>query len=232
MLPVQRSPLVLPPKQIGLVLRGERTALLVPHGDERGDRPPFRAGSTIALQAAPSRAATCRVAVTRVTDITLGELDDDVARDLGRRDIYDLQAAWHTDGQQWDPASLAWLLRITVDTAAEPRYLHRDSSRGCSEYGSGYTTRRHEALEDEPEAVDDVRLDIARRHAERTERDRFEELLTDRRRLAAPDRLRLVLDDARARGVDIENDPDARKIVLRIADLERKIYRPAERTLA
>jgi hypothetical protein len=221
MLPVQ--PLVLPRQQIHLVVRGERTALLVPRGEEAGERPPFHAGATIALQPAPSRPATCRVAVSRVTDIALGELDDDLARALGQRDIYALQAEWYNDGHQWDPAGRAWLVRIALDAAAAPRLLHRDSTHG-------YTSRVHDALPDEPEAVDDVRLAAGRRHAEKTERDRFEELLAQRRELPAPDRLRLALDDARARGIDVEADPDARKIVLRIADLERKVYRPADRS--
>lgn len=221
MLRVQQ--VVLPRQQIHLVVRGQRTALLIPRGEERGDRPPFHAGSTIALQPAPSRPATCRVAVSRVSDIALGELDDDQARELGHRDIYALQAAWYENGHQWDPAARAWLLRIAVDSAAAPRLLHRDSTHG-------YTTRVHDALPDEPEAVDDVRLAAGRRHAEKTERDRFEQLLAERRGLPAPDRLRLALDDARARGIDIEADPDARKIVLRIADFERKVYRPAERS--
>jgi hypothetical protein len=85
-------------------------------------------------------------------------------------------------------------------------------------------------MPDEPEAVDDVRLAAARRAAEKAERAGYEELLAQRRGLAAPDRLRLVLDDATRRGYDVENDPDARKIVLKIADLERKVYRPAERS--
>lgn len=233
MLPVQPSRMVLPREQIHLFLRGQRTLLLVPRRDERADRAPYPAGGKIALQPAASRPATCRVLVARVTDVALGELDDDQAHELGRRDLDELMAAWVAEHDLWNENARAWLMRVIVDTAARPRLLHRDSTKGSVEAGAGYTTSPHEALSDEPEAVDDVALAIARRAAERTERTRYERLLEARRAMPADlahERLRMAMADARARGIDIVQDAEARKLLTLLGSFERKVYRPANRT--
>lgn len=220
MLYVQQA-LVLSAEQIHLVVRGQRTALLVPRRAERGDRPPYRAGSAIALQVGATRPARARVVVSRITDIALSELDDDQARELGHTDLDDLMAAWVAERGEWNENARAWLLRITPDTAAPARLLHRDSSKG-------YTVHPHEALQEEPEAVDEHALERASISAGRTEQERFAAQLAERAQLPEVERLQLAIDDARARGVDIEHA--LWLIRKRLTALERLVYRPADRT--
>jgi hypothetical protein len=211
--------LFLPHDQIGLVLNGKRTLLLLPRGDEAGDRPPHHAGSTISLQPAPTESATCRVRVTRVTDVALGELDDDQARELGFRDRYGLQAAWIDEHGGWSSSDRAWLLKISVDPRAPARLLRRRA---------GYTTDPTMAIPGAGEAVDDFALAAHRRAAHARETERFEQLLEMRRRLPHDKRLTLVMADAAARDVSI--DRELHVIGQRLDAMEARVYRPADRT--
>lgn len=220
MLYVQQA-LVLSAEQIHLVVRGQRTALLVPRRGERGDRPPHRAGSAIALQVGVTRPARARVLVSRITDIALGELDDDQARQLGHRDLDELMAAWVDEHGQWNENARAWLLRVALDRSAQRRLLHRDSTHG-------YTDDPRLALPEEPEAVGEHDLERASISAAHTEQTRFEALLADRERRPEPERLQRAIDDARARGIDI--DHALWLLRKRLTALERQVYRPADRT--
>lgn len=91
----------------------------------------------------------------------------------------------------------------------------------------GYTTDTRRAMRDEPEPVDDDALVASRRSATRTEHARFDALLEQRRELPELDRLRLVLDAAARRGVDVTRE--LRVIRLRLDAMERRTYRPADR---
>jgi hypothetical protein len=220
MLRVQQGPLVLAAEQIHLVVSGQRTALLVPRRAERGDRPPYRAGASIALQIGATRPARARVIVSRVTDIALGELDDGHARELGRRDLDELMAAWVDEHGLWNENARAWLVRVVVDRSAPRRLLHRDSSHG-------YTDDPRLALPEEPEAVGEHDLERASIDASRAEQRRYEATLAERERLPEHERLRLIVDDARARGIDI--DHGLWLVRKRIGALERQVLRPADR---
>jgi|1186.fasta_scaffold08126_3 hypothetical protein len=220
MLSVQQ-PLVLSAEQIHLVVRGQRTALLVPRREARGDRPPYRAGSAIALQVGATRPARARVVVSRITDIALGELDDDQARDLGRRDLDDLMAAWVAERGQWNENARAWLLRVAPDNSARRRLLHRDSTHG-------YTDDPRLSLPEEPEAVGEHELERASIAAARTEQQRFEQTLAENAQLPDGERLARAIADARTRGVDIEHA--LWLLRKRLVAIERLVYRPADRT--
>ncbi|MEA2255573.1 MAG: hypothetical protein QOG35_1618 [Solirubrobacteraceae bacterium] len=219
--------MILPREQIHLILRGQRTLLLVPRGDEPGGAPPYKAGRPIPLQTAATRPATCRVAVLRVTDVALGELDELDARALGVRDVDELRQAWAAEHGRWDAAARAWKLAIALDHAARPHMLVPQSGRHGRRALLGYTTDPAQAMPDEPEAVDEHALAAGRRAAHQTEHDRFEQLLAQRERLDPVERLRLALADARARGTNI--DRDLHVIAQRVKAIERRVYRPAER---
>lgn len=213
--------LIVPGEQIHLIARGRCRALLVPRGAEPGDVPPYRVGARVALQRAASEPARGWVNILRVTDVALGELDDDQARELGHRDVYALQAAWLERGVPWDSRARAWMLRIEHDDAAPSRLLHRDSLHG-------YTDDPRLALRGEPEAVDDFTLAARQRAAHRAEVEAYEQLRAGRARMPLDERLALVLRDADARGVAVGAQRAA--IVKQLDIMERRTYSPADRT--
>lgn len=221
--------MVLDRAQIHLFIRGERDLLLMPRQPEQA-RAPHQAGSTIALQPAPGREATCRVAVVRETDVALGELDDQDARRLGHRDLDDLMGSWVERHGLWNENARAWRLEVKVDPSAPPRFLRPQSRRIMvqGEDALQYTSDEREAMADEPEAVDDVALAASRRAAHDAEHTRFERLVAERRRLPLHERVRLALADAERLGVRCRSEHDL--IARAIGDVERRVLRPVDRT--
>lgn len=218
---MQRVDLVISREQIHLVLRRQRTRLIAPCASA-DEIPTVGRGTVIALQPAAGRPATCRVTVLDTPQrILLGELDDEHARALGRRDIEDLMEAWVAAHGLWNENALAWLIPIAIDHSARSRFLHRDSVKA-------YTSSPAEALRGEKEAVDDGELERASLAADRAEKQRFASDLARQRALPAPERLQRAIDDAQSRGANVDH---ALFLVGKQLDaLDRIVYAPADRT--
>jgi polyhydroxyalkanoate synthesis regulator phasin len=79
--------------------------------------------------------------------------------------------------------------------------------------------------------VDEIVDASNRRSAHTREHEDFRQLVEDRQDWRIEDRLRAVLDDARARGVDVL-DRDLRVLRNHVAKLEARVYGPADRLTA
>lgn len=220
-------PVVLPRAQIHLIRTGQRSLLLIPRGAEAGQDPPHRAGTTIALQPAHNRRATIRVAVARVSDVALRDLDEFHARELGCRSLDELMARWVEEHGLWNENDRAWLIAIAVDVARPSNLLVPQAGRHGLRALQGYTNDPRMAMRDEPEAVDEQVLAGGYRAADRREHDAFEERLAERRQLDVGTRLALLRQDATARGAEI--DRDIRAIERCLDAAEERVYRPVER---
>lgn len=94
----------------------------------------------------------CRVVVLDAREQRLLDASDEDAKAEGYRDRRQLVAAWGGSGR--NPRLL--LVRFTLDTTEQPRYLSRAVVAGRQ---GAYTSNQHQALPDEPEAVSDEVLD-------------------------------------------------------------------------
>jgi hypothetical protein len=207
----------LPRDQLALVRDGKRTLLIIPRRGP-GHEPPYPVGARIALARAFGRPAVCRVVVTRVSDVAVGELDELAARGLGHADLASFRAWWrerHGD----DLEARAWLLKVHLDLCEPPRLLRR---RG------GYTSDPSLAVDDAGEAVDDYALAGNTRAAQHVEERRVDDLLAHRAKRQPYDRLAMVMGDAEARGIDIARPLHV--VVQRIEQMEQLVYRAADRT--
>lgn len=220
--------MILPRDQIGRVLAGHRDLLLLPRRGD-GARPPHAAGATVALQSAATKRATCRVLVSRVTDVALRELGDEEARRLGHRDLDALMAWWVAEYGAFNENVRVWLLAVCVDQSALPTFLARrprvTSAAEDSPAARGYTHDERLADPDEPEAVPPDELLVLQRSAHEAARERYEGLLRERSRMPVADRLRLVTAAAEAKGVALGRDE--RVVEECVRAMERRVYRPA-----
>lgn len=213
--------MILPRDQIGRLLAGKRDlVLLASCGDAA---PPHRAGSVVAVQPAATKRATCRVHVTRVTDIALRDLDDDRARRLGHVDLDALMASWVAEHGAWNENARAWLLAVAVDSEACEVFLARSTSQA-------YTTSPSMAVRESPQegpvvALGPADLAAVSRSAHASARERYEQLLRERSRLPVAERLRRLTVDAELRGAQLGRDE--RVIEECVRAMERRVYRPA-----
>jgi hypothetical protein len=210
---------LLPPDQIGLIRAGQRTLVIVPRGDEAGDRPPYPVGARIPLHRGVGVRAAATVIVTRVSDVAVDELDDHDARGLGFGDVGEFRRAWRA--QHGDElGARAWIMRITCAPRREaPRLLRRKL---------GYTTNPTAAVPEAGEAVD-VHVNAGYgRAAEKLERGRVAEMLEQRKALQPYNRLAMVIGEADARGIDINRHMFI--VLQRIESMEQLVHRVADRT--
>lgn len=169
----------------------------------------YRLDGSYAVQHDRQKPAMGRLVVVTVAQQRLGDITLRDAKAEGhhtRREFLDFWAGLFPTMTEDDPV---WALVIAPDR--DPvRLLHRDSSRG-------YTTKRHQALADEPEAVDDDALTHYTARARERERER---------RDAVPlnDRLGRALDRASMSGVDVTREAAA--IARRVDAIERKAWAP------
>lgn len=169
----------------------------------------YRPGGSYAIQhdrAAPSigRLIVVSVARQQLSDVTLRD-----ARAEGFSSRQEFLEFWRGLFPTSAPTDEVWALIIAPDR--DPvRLLHRDSSRG-------YTTRRHEAMSDEPEAVDaDTLARYATANHGRHTASRGGQPL-DRR-------LGVALRRADRAGVDVTREAAA--IARRVGAIERKAAPP------
>lgn len=159
------------PGLVRLIAAGKKTATrrVVKPGEERCA---YRIGRSYAVQIGRGKPAVLRVVIAAVEPQRLGDLTYDDARAEGYRTRADLAHTWMVSHDQGytdddrdddDTATLTrwerrhgdtpvWAITFTLDTAESVRLLHRRSEHG-------YTTRREDALSDEPEGVDAQTLD-------------------------------------------------------------------------
>lgn len=167
----------------------------------------YRQGQSYAVQHDRQKPAAGRLVVVTVARQRLGDVTLRDAKAEGhrtRRDFLDFWAGLFPTMTLDDPV---WALVIAPDR--DPvRLLHRDSSRG-------YTTRRHQALADEPEAVDDDALAYYTARARGRDRDRRDSIPLDHR-------LGRALDRASSSGVDVTREAAA--IARRVDAIERKSW--------
>lgn len=146
------------------------------------------------------------VTVTLTGQLYLHELTDKAAACAGladRKALFDFWREKHGDGPGTDalPTFLpVWVVCFALDREHRPRFLGRSD---------GYTSSPVVALRDldspvpEPEAVEDHYLDLFRATAARNIRDRWAKEDVWRRGLDLDDRLRLLREEARVRGVNV-----------------------------
>jgi hypothetical protein len=223
---VAPSTVILDRPQIRFLLSEERSLVIRPRGAGTG-RLPYAIGQRVPLHTRIGAPAIGRVRVVRIDDVALGELDDADAQLVGCRDLDELAAAWIDQHGRWDESARVWRVEVRPDLQERPRLLTSTAGRHGLRALQQYTSAPGAAMADEPEAVDDDTLAGFRRAAQRTEHDRFEQLLAQRRRLEPEERLRLVRADAARRRIDI--DRTMRVVVRRLDALEEIVYSPVDR---
>lgn len=222
-----------------LVLRGSKTQTRRPvkpqHSDER-----YRVGQTHAVQPGRGRAAVGRILLTDVRReaVVAITLPDAVAE--GFRGVADFARTWihHYDPayrpaleHASDPEVLdrfaarfadqeVWVLTFELDETADPRFLHRHSERG-------YTSSPRDAVEDEPEAIDEAtQRRITEQANQRDEERRMAQQEQARRRVSADLRdakLRMMAAERRARSLGLDIRSEVRLSVLSAERAERKL---------
>jgi hypothetical protein len=137
------------PRLARLVVAGKKTQTRRPVKDgEPICR--YRPGREYAVQPGRGKAQIARLKVIAVAREPLGELTFDAARAEGFRTRDDFMAYWEELYGRIDVDLPVWAIAFEL-VRDEIRYLHRDSSHG-------YTANEREAMDDEPEAVDDKTL--------------------------------------------------------------------------
>lgn len=219
---------ILDRKLIHLFKSGQRTLLLEPRGDEPGHAPPHHAGDRIPLVPRFGAPATCTLRVTRVTDIALGEIDDQDARALGYRDVDAWMAAWVEEHGLFNERARAWRAQVEVDPSEPSRVLPAQSGRpfGAAQLLPnalpGRPTLRGAGESPDPQAVAGYN-----RTAHASDHDRVEQLLTEREQISLSRRIELAEADALARGIRIYHLQ--RRIANDVKALEQLVYRAADR---
>jgi hypothetical protein len=218
---------ILSREQIHLFVSGRRTLVLVPRGDEAGHEPPYHAGARVPLVPAVGRSATCSVLVERVTDVALGEIGDDDARELGYRDVDEWMASWVAEHGLFNESARAWRIQVAVDHSEPARLLRAASGQHGRRALLPYTRIASEAIPGAGEAPDEHAHAAGRRHAHAAEHERFQERLAAAARLPLATRIELARADAQARGIRITQE--LRALERRVRVLEERVYRPADR---
>jgi hypothetical protein len=123
-------------------------------------------------------------------------------------------------GCEPDPEGHTLTVR-TIPLEHEPRLLAADSSKG-------YTDKPFLAVNEEPEAVDEITLALYRERADRrhdkTARARARAAQLDRELLTVEERMTLARQAARLNHVDVSNDMHAlRQMLARNANVEPKL---------
>ena len=131
--------------QIRHVLTGRKSQVRVPYKGEPACR--YRIGRNYGIKPNPRAEEACRIVILATTLQTLADVTDQDARREGHQNL----AGYHQhirDGNdgKLDLTQQVWALQF--DVHRDPvRLLHRDSTHG-------YTENPHNAMGDEPEAVD------------------------------------------------------------------------------
>ena len=184
----------------------------------------FRPGRSYAVEPGRRRAGVARILITDITQEDVADITFAAARAEGFKTTLEFKhhwlslhdAAWldRLDDTWADPTdagydelvlerfdarhadTLVWVITFQLDRQHLPRYLHRHSERG-------YTSREHDALHHEPEAIDAITQERYARQAR--ERDVARRRGEDRRALLEQ-RLDAACALALLRGVDVKDD--------------------------
>lgn len=148
------------------VLHGQKTQarrIVVANMDCR-----YQPGRSYAIQPGTNKASIGRLLVTDLRTEPLGDLTFDDARREGFRTRDEFFERWGSRYRKVDKEQPVWVITFKLDDRETVRLLHKFSERG-------YTTERHEAMEDESEGVDAKTLErFAKDNAERFEPIRLE----------------------------------------------------------
>lgn len=177
----------------------------------------YRPGRSYALQSGRGRPAIAQITIREVVEQGLGEISYADALAEGFRTVELFIDYWRGLYGTVDLEQRVWVISFALDRDPPPRLLHAKSQYG-------YTSDPHEALPDEPEAMEpDARWANGSAGLHAATRAH-----TDDRRLAplTPEqRYRELLEMARTRGIDIRSD--VRVIQARLDAIERKVRRAA-----
>lgn len=224
--------MIFPELHKGAIVRGEKTRHSVPYRREpavvsgrsyvaqtvkiEGDKRSYRTFAQIKV-------------VRRPFEQLLHEVTEDEAQAEGFPDRGAFFKWWRETHERVEaPASEAepvaripiWVVTFELDKSHQPRLLHKKPHRG-------YTTNPHEALRDEPEAVDELTLkvfaqDNRGRHKAFTE-GTLSESLAEQKSLEGG--LRFLREQARTRGVNISS---AERVIERqLKAIQQKIEKAA-----
>lgn len=207
-----------------LVLAGKKTQTrrpVRPHHSEHH----FRVGQSVAVQPGRGQKAVGRILLTDVVRQAVTEISLVDAVREGFRGTADFARTWlalydtayrealehATDPEVLDRFTArfagheVWVLTFELDDSAAPRLLHRHSERG-------YTSSPRDAVEEEPEAIDEaIQHRITQQAHQRDEERLMAQQEEARRRLSADMRdvrLRMMAAErrARARGLDVRDE--------------------------
>lgn len=184
----------------------------------------YQPGQRLAVREYFPGPAECHVIVTDVTGpadgFTLGQVDYDIARELGHHRLDAFRVAWvtahdhdwlavHFDAteeeflarfeRRW-AHKLAWLIEFRIDTAAPPRLLAARSDEI-------YVENDAQALRGEMPALSEAEWEThvgPRSHYRRREHEQARRL--ERETLGWPDRLAAAKAAAKAKGYDIRDE--------------------------
>lgn len=224
--------MIFPEIHKGAIVRGEKTRHSVPYRRE----PAVQRGRSYVAQTLKfdkegkrSHRDFAQIKVLGVREQLLREVTDEEAQAEGFPNRGAFFRWWRETHERVEaPASEdepitripIWVVTFELDRSHHPRLLHKKPHRG-------YTSNPHEALRDEPEAVDEVTLKaFARenrgRHKAFTQ-GTISETLAEQKSLE--EKLRFLREQARTRGVNISS---AERVIKRQLDeIARKIEKAA-----
>jgi hypothetical protein len=210
---------ILPASQIAMVRKGRTARCLIPAGSAY-PKPPVAVNTRVGLRDSVRVPVRAEAHVVGARDVLLGSLGDDDARDLGFRDLDGLMLGWTAAYGPWNENARGWVVELR-DQSEEPRMLHRVVRLG-------YTANPAMAAPGEPEALQPDELAALTQSAGRRETARSDRLLVKRRNESLEDRLRLVLAEARQRGVMLGSD--LRVVANAVGRMEHRVHRPVDRS--
>lgn len=206
--------MIFTPQQARAIMRGAKTQErrhITPGEAEKG--PAYAVGRTYSVQPGPGKAAIGRIEIIDVRRASLGTLTYQDARSEGHRTRDEFYEHWQALNSGVPPTADVWV--ITFHRAAdEPRLLAHRNAR------TDYTTRRDQAMTDEPEAVDAVTQDrMSMLGTQAWLRDVADRRARERRDL--DQQLGQLLAEARKYGIDVSRQEAS--IRKRLVALERAI---------
>lgn len=218
--------MIFKPEHVRLILAGRKTQTRR-HVKEGEERCRYRPGHSYAVQPGRGKPEVARIRVLDVRRVFLHEIDEADARAEGfkpngersARDAF-LGVWWelHHEGPgregspEYPILIPVWAITFELEQEEQPRFLRPKS---------GYTADPHEALPDEPEALDAKTLNLMAAASARDLAERYEQIVQARRKLDLADRLRELESAAQSAGIDISKD--MRVIERRVGSIEQRL---------
>lgn len=168
-----------------------------------GSRKPPAVGATIpigyrrpceALHGRMEIVRLCRVRVLSVNEVNVSEATAQDASDEGYRSLEELLA---------EHSGQTWVIRIENITGETPRFLTREVIAGRQ---GGYTDDPRSAMDDEPEAVDELFQEVLTVRARERQARRWREYSDELKRSPVDDQIMILTSIARDRHIDVRDE--------------------------